>query len=351
VAEPQVSVVIDTFNYGRFIEEAIESVLSQDFPPDQMEILVIDDGSTDDTAERVKKYGSRIKYFWKTNGGQASAFNFGFARAEGEIISLLDADDYWFPDRLRSVMDEFEKHPEAGVVYHPLREYHMRTREFRESDFTPISGFVPSDIKQVLLFDGVMTTNSYRRCVLRQLLPIPENLTFQADAYLGNLAMFLAPVVAINRPLGIYRIHDQNAYFQSGSAVNRERTRRRIDTRDAIVAGMTAWFESHGYDLRQSAIRAALLRWSILSERDEFELSRPGRVRFFRHLLKSYKHTSPLMTPRIRIVNYMNAAGALVVGYKRFHILDQKRQNLSHWLRHSNPLSSYFRRKTFRREN
>src|ERR1700688_5222745 len=104
VSEPQVSVVIGTYNYGHFIEEAIESVLAQDLPADRFEILVVDDGSTDDTPERVKKYGTRIQYFRKPNGGQASAFNLGFAKARGEIISMLDADDYWFPDRLRTVM-------------------------------------------------------------------------------------------------------------------------------------------------------------------------------------------------------------------------------------------------------
>ncbi len=60
-----VTVLVDTYNYGRFIEEAIDSVLAQDFPPEQMEILVVDDGSADDTADRVRKYGDRIQYFYR----------------------------------------------------------------------------------------------------------------------------------------------------------------------------------------------------------------------------------------------------------------------------------------------
>ena len=349
--ELQVSVVIDTYNYGHFIEQAIDSVLTQDFPADRMEVLVIDDGSTDDTAERVKKYGPRIQYFWKANGGQASAFNFGFARARGEIISLLDADDYWFPDKLRSVVEEFEKNPEAGVVYHPMREYHAQTREFKEAQFTPISGFVPSSIKQVILYDGLTTTTlSFRRRVLQQLLPIPEELRIQADAYIGNLAIFLAPVIAIERPLGIYRLHGKNLYYKAAADAEAKRLLRRIETRRAIVKGMTSWLVSHGYDIDRAEIRAALMRWVILSERDEFELSPPGRIKFFRHLLKSYRHTGPLMTARIRTVNYVNAIGALIVGYERFHILDESREKASRWLRHDNPLSSYFRHKSVRRE-
>src|SRR5260370_17330054 len=97
---PLVTVLIDTYNYGRFIEDAIESVLKQDFPLGQVEILVVDDGSTDDTAERVKKYGSRIRYLYKRNGGQASAFNFGLANAKGEIIPFLHAADYFLPANL-----------------------------------------------------------------------------------------------------------------------------------------------------------------------------------------------------------------------------------------------------------
>jgi glycosyltransferase involved in cell wall biosynthesis len=334
-AKPQVSVVIPTYNYGHYIEEAIDSVLSQDFPAGRMEVLVIDDGSTDDTAERVKKYASRIQYFRKANGGQASAFDFGFARARGEIISLLDADDYWFPDKLRSVVEEFEKHPEVGMVYHPLRACDVQTGEFKEYPFTPISGFVPSNIKNVLLYDGVMTTSSFRRSVLEQLLPIPAELNNAPDVYMGSLAMFLAAVVAIDRPLGVYRIHGTNHHLSRRPEMYRELHNR-----------MASWFVSHGYDIRRPEIQATLLRWIILSERDEFKLSPPGRIMFFRHVLKSYRHTSPLMTPRIRAVNYFNAFGALFVGYERFHILDDTRQKVSRWLRHGNPLSSYFRRKS-----
>jgi glycosyltransferase involved in cell wall biosynthesis len=346
MASPQVSIVIDTYNYGQFIEEAIESVLSQEFPTGLMEVIVVDDGSTDDTPERVRKFGSRIEYHQKSNGGQASAFNYGIAKASGKIIAFLDGDDYWFPDRLRSVVAEFEKHPEVGMVYHPLREYHVEAGEFRDASFTPISGFVPSNIKKVLLFDGVMTTSSFRRDIIDQLLPIPESLRIQADAYLGNLAIFLTPVLAIDRPLGIYRLHGQNLYFKNPADVEAGRLQRRIQTRREIVKGMSHWLTAHGYDVGSSAIRAALMRWVLLSERDEFQLVPPGRIKFFRHLLKSYRQQSPLMTPRIRAVNYFNAVAMLFVGYLRFESLDKNREKISRWLLHENAVSSYLRRRT-----
>src|SRR5580692_197518 len=110
--QPLITVLIDTYNYGRFIEEAINSVFSQDFSMERVQVLVVDDGSTDDTAERVKKYGSRIEYFYKPNGGQGTALNEGFALARGEIVVLLDADDYFLPGKLRRVAEEFQNYPE-----------------------------------------------------------------------------------------------------------------------------------------------------------------------------------------------------------------------------------------------
>ncbi len=100
---PFFTVVIDTYNYGQYVEEAVSSVLTQEFPAEEREILVVDDGSTDDTQERLRKFGDAIRYLRKTNGGQASAFNFGFEQARGEIIALLDADDVWLPGKLQSV--------------------------------------------------------------------------------------------------------------------------------------------------------------------------------------------------------------------------------------------------------
>src|SRR5258708_14813558 len=108
---PRVTVLITTHNSGQFIEHAIDSVISQDFPQEGVEILVIDDGSTDETAERVRKDGSRVRYFYQANGGQAVALNAGFANAPGEIIALLDADDFFLPGKLARIANAFSADP------------------------------------------------------------------------------------------------------------------------------------------------------------------------------------------------------------------------------------------------
>src|SRR5262252_4522049 len=131
MTSPWITVLITTYNYAEFIGEAIDSVLEQNFPLDQVEILVVDDGSTDDTADRIKRYGSRIRYLYKPNGGQASALNTGIGNAQGEIVVLMDADDLFSPRKLAKVSQAFRQDPTVGMVYHPLLEWNVRTGERR----------------------------------------------------------------------------------------------------------------------------------------------------------------------------------------------------------------------------
>src|SRR5579862_2861651 len=105
------SVLIDTYNHERYIEEALSSVLAQDFPAADREILVVDDGSTDRTPEIVAKFAPEVRLLRKPNGGQASAFNFAIPQCRGEIISTLDGDDWWVQGKLTAVENAFEALP------------------------------------------------------------------------------------------------------------------------------------------------------------------------------------------------------------------------------------------------
>ena len=99
------SVLIDTHNHERFIEQAILSVLAQDVAEGEREIIVVDDGSTDRTPEIVRRFEPRVRLIQKTNGGQASAFNAGIPACSGEGIAFLDGDDWWAPGKLRAVSE------------------------------------------------------------------------------------------------------------------------------------------------------------------------------------------------------------------------------------------------------
>lgn len=111
---PLVSVVIPTYNSAKFIIECVESVLSQTYP--NFEVIVLDDGSTDETEELLKPYSQKIQYIKKTNGGLASARNAGFMHTKGEYIAWLDADDIAHIDRLMIQADFLSNHPEIILV-------------------------------------------------------------------------------------------------------------------------------------------------------------------------------------------------------------------------------------------
>src|ERR1700687_2797451 len=122
MARPFLSVLIDTYNHEQFIEEAVTSVLAQDFPAADREVLVVDDGSTDRTAEILAKFASQIRILRKPNGGQASAFNHGIPQCRGEIVAFLDGDDWWAPDKLSAVVNGFSAHPAVGLIGHSVTE-------------------------------------------------------------------------------------------------------------------------------------------------------------------------------------------------------------------------------------
>lgn len=342
----RVTVLVDTYNSGCFIEEAIDSVLAQDFPPEQMEVLVIDDGSADDTTSRVRKYGDRIQFFSKPNGGQASTLNFGIARARGEIVAFLDGDDYWLPGKLQRVAAEFEKHPEAGMVYHDFFCKHGTLPDLLPATgLAGFSGFLSENSKSLLGYDLYPSaTLAFRRSVLQRLLPIPERLIVQADAHLSACVLFVAPIVYVDQRMTVYRVHAENMWncalntppgydIFEGDPAGKARLQRRVSTTRAIRDGVEEWLEKNGFDVNRPDLRAFLMQWTLSSRAGEFVLSPPGRLRFLRHLLEQSRYGRSRMTWRHLIVHYANAFGSVFVGYRNFHRLDEWRVAVKRSLR------------------
>jgi glycosyltransferase involved in cell wall biosynthesis len=111
---PLVSVVIPAHNAERFIDEAIDSVLEQ--AHQRLEVVVVDDGSTDGTAARVRAYGDQVRYVHQTNAGVGAARNRGLALAAGDYIAFLDADDVWHPEKLEVELEIAARNPESGLI-------------------------------------------------------------------------------------------------------------------------------------------------------------------------------------------------------------------------------------------
>ena len=110
----RVSILVNNCNYGRFLGAAVDSALAQTH--DDTEVIVVDDGSVDDSREVIATYGSRVQAELKPNGGQASAMNVGFSRCRGDVVIFLDADDVLLPDTAERVAQAFNGVPKLRVV-------------------------------------------------------------------------------------------------------------------------------------------------------------------------------------------------------------------------------------------
>ena len=217
MTQPAVTVLIDTFNHERFLREAIGSVLEQDFPASETEILVVDDGSIDGTSAIAREFGSRVRYLRKENGGQASAFNFGIPQARGEIVAFLDGDDWWKKNKLTAVMDAFAANPQVGVVGHGIVQ--TDTERGESSELTPehpgaFDMHTPQGaqtFRNYMCFLGTSRV-AIRRAVLERVLPIPEGLVVEADEFMSGLAVAYGGAVLLREPLTHYRIHGDNLY-------------------------------------------------------------------------------------------------------------------------------------------
>jgi Glycosyl transferase family 2 len=247
--KPNVTVLIDTYNHERFIEEAIVSVLEQEFPAANTEILVVDDGSTDRTAEIVRKFAPRVRLIHKSNGGQASAFNTGIPEAQGDIIALLDGDDWWAQGKLAAVFEAFEENPDVGAVGHgyyavdeagtvyqtvmPERKFRLCLRSCEDAEL----------FCQLRCFLGTSKV-AYRRNLLEQVLPIPEVLRFEADEYIWTLVVASTDALVLDLPLFFYRFHAANNFMQR--CHDKLLLQRRRDVMEGLLNHLPARLKSLG---------------------------------------------------------------------------------------------------------
>jgi glycosyltransferase involved in cell wall biosynthesis len=216
---PLVSILINNYNYARFLPEAIASALEQTYV--NLEIIVVDDGSQDDSLEIILSYGEKIIPILKENGGQASAFNQGFAASRGEIICFLDADDLFTPIKIAKIVEVFQSNPQISWCFHPLKIFSTPNPPRSEiSEPAPGSGIydLTTSIRQGKLrgqlpFAGTATSGiCFHRPFLEQLLPMPEEIRITSDDYLKYAALGLKPGYILLEELAWQRLHGNNAY-------------------------------------------------------------------------------------------------------------------------------------------
>lgn len=211
------SIVINNYNYGRFVGEAIESALAQ--TDRRTEVIVVDDGSTDNSRAVIQAFGGRIEPVFKANGGQASAFNAGVERSAGDIVIFLDADDRLEPQAVARCRKLFAD-PRTAKAHWPLSRIDASGE--RTGSTTPEGSLLEGDLSELIRKHGPATYgtpphsaptsgNAWARWFLEKVLPIPEaGFRWAADAYLLDLAPVYGLVSASREPLGSYRVHGGN---------------------------------------------------------------------------------------------------------------------------------------------
>lgn len=211
-----VSVILDNYNYARFLPQAIGSVLLQTYS--NFELIIVDDGSTDGSKDIIEQYAARddrIKPIYKSNAGQASAFNAGFAHCNGDIICFLDSDDYFVSNKLEEIVNVHN----SGYDY--VFTDHQAVDEVGVKKSDTIKRYKCDGHNLFLVYylskypGNVTSTISLSRKLADQIFPMPyENeWRIQADDCIVFQAAMMSRSYFLAKKITCYRVHDSNGHY------------------------------------------------------------------------------------------------------------------------------------------
>ncbi|HLV01181.1 MAG TPA: glycosyltransferase, partial [Acidobacteriota bacterium] len=213
-----VSVIIPCFNSARFVAEAVNSVLKQTRPPD--EIIVVDDGSTDDTADVLNRFKGQISYIRQENRGPSTARNTGIQAATGELICFLDADDIWLPEKLERQLDFITQNLDVGLLFTDEEEIEAASGRVLQPSLLSsrkrferpnLPGYVSNAVEQLLLENFIPTsTVMTRRSCLKVSGLFDEKLQVSEDRDLWTRLAANFPVAVLPEVLAVKRVHSDN---------------------------------------------------------------------------------------------------------------------------------------------
>jgi glycosyltransferase involved in cell wall biosynthesis len=221
MSNPLVSIVINNYNYARFLPQSIDSALGQTYP--SVQVIVVDDGSTDFSRDVITNYGERIIPVYKENGGQGSAFNAGVAASRGDILCFLDADDVFHPEKVERIVEVFH---ERGLDMKPAMMHDLLAMKnetgiepngpsLSKTHASPLNLYEFAKRYRFLWHEaGPTSTLSINRALKRLLFPIPEkDVRISADTFIVLGASLLAEVHSLPETLSTYRVHGKNLWY------------------------------------------------------------------------------------------------------------------------------------------
>ena len=188
------SIIINNYNYGQFLGQAIESALEQTHPA---QVIAVDDGSTDDSREIIARFDSRVLPIFKPNGGQGSAMNEGFAMATGDIVLFLDSDDLLNTNAVSTLLSQWQ--PDTVLAQYPLKIVDQDGTTVLGIHPDPPSSLSQGDVRGELLKTGSFGVNvtsglAFSRLAMASVMPMPADEFWDAaDGYLVRAAGFNRP--------------------------------------------------------------------------------------------------------------------------------------------------------------
>jgi glycosyltransferase involved in cell wall biosynthesis len=273
------SIVISSYNYGLFLKEAIDSALAQTYP--HVEVIVVDDGSSDDSREVIAGYGDRITAVLKENGGQASALNAGFAVSRGDVVVFLDSDDVLLPTAVARAMPLFRDQTVAKVHW-PLWE--IDRRGVKNGLVKPRDTLPEGDLRAAALRAGAdgytwsaTSGNAWSRRFLASVLPMPEEeFKTSPDIYLAAVVPLFGHIKRVLEPQSGWRIHGEN---NSGREPFDDRLREMVRRAHRCVAALAGYGDALGLDVDVRVLQANLWWLRIHEATREFTaLIPPGEA-------------------------------------------------------------------------
>ena len=208
---PKVSVIIPNYNYEKFIAATVESVLSQTYG--NIEIIIIDDGSKDNSLEVLKQFGDKIRVIEQKNAGVSVARNHGVSLSTGEYIAFLDADDIWLPEKLERQIEKFNSDAEIGLVHCSMTLINPKEEPIGEMN-NGQEGFVSEEF---LLFErgvvvGAGSTALVKRSIFDEVGGFDLRLSTAADWDFCYQVSRKHKIGFVPEPLVLYRMHGTNMH-------------------------------------------------------------------------------------------------------------------------------------------
>jgi len=287
----RVSAIIPCYNYGKYLPRAIDSILAQTRPVS--EILVVDDGSTDNTREVATSYGDRVQYIFQQNQGRAAARNHGMREATGDWIALLDADDWWFPEKIELQLKAAAARPEAVLVYTGItcQDPEGASESFQATD--------PARLWPALRFSNCITGSASAALIRRDVLlaegGFNETLRECEDWDCWFRLARKYPFAAVMEPVTVLMMWPGSASYNNDRML--ANTKKLLDT--TLLADLSGWRRV----LWRHRIWAAVLFGAALNARQQ------GRREERAWLFQSLRHwPSPAFMPKRWWALYRNIA-------------------------------------------